>query len=155
MKKILAVISLISLVGCTSSTQIVSDAEGNDKINTMRLSCNGPYEITQDFIGWRGVLTRVLVIDDFEVKVGASEDGKVVIVMDAHQLKNEYNDPFTWNSKTHSLASNESYQAVRKVLDKNNVEVIKVRSLESFGNIDGYAIELASDGYSVLKPYTK
>jgi hypothetical protein len=153
MKRIYILIILALLSAC-STTSPVKTSEDAEAINALTMSCKKPYILPQDCSIWSGA-TRKLEINGFVVKVGASDDGKTVLVMDARSFRNTLSDPFTLNSKTHSTASNNSYHAIRKVFDENDIEVLRVRPLKSFGNINGYVLELKSDGYSLLKTYTK
>jgi hypothetical protein len=125
-----------------------------DSINAVTMTCNRPYVLKQDCSIWNGA-TRRITIDGFHVKVAGSEDGTVVLVMDANMLGNQFGDFFTINSPSHSEASNHSYHAVRRVLDEAGIEVIRVRPLRSFGDINGYVLELAADGYSLLRTFSR
>jgi len=128
--------------------QVVTPIQGAKEgkvINSISMTCKSPYLLEQDCSIWSGA-TRSIVIDGFEVKVAGSKDGKVVLVMDSKWFSNSF-------SHTHSKASNNSYYAIKKVLDAEKIEIIRVSPMKSFGNIDGYILELAEDGYSVLKNY--
>lgn len=154
MKKWIFIFTFITLIGCATTTT-VSTSSDNEAINTLTMSCSSPYALTQDCSIWSGA-TRTVYIRGFEVKVAASKDGKVILVMDANIIKNTlFDNPFTFNSKTHSDASNSSYHAIRTILDKNSIGVTKVRPLKLLGNVDGYILELTSDGYSLLIPLTQ
>jgi hypothetical protein len=152
MKEIVIVGMVALLAGC-ASTHTVQDANDADTINTLSMSCSSPYALEQDCSIWSGA-TRSIVIEGFEVKVGASKDGKIILIMDSKLISNSFSDVFTLNSPTHSKASNNSYYAVREVLNKEGIIVNRVRPLRSFGNVDGYVLELASDGYTLLKKYS-
>jgi hypothetical protein len=54
----------------------------------------------------------------------------------------------------HSVASNESFLAVHRLLERNGVSIVRFRPIKSFQKIDGYVLELDCDGYSLLKRYT-
>jgi len=112
-----------------------------------------PYLLEQDCSIWSGA-TRKIKINDYDVKVGASEDGKIILVMDAEFLRMTATEFYTLNNPTHSVAVNNSFVIVKKVLNKNNVKINRVRALKSLGNIDGYVMELDKDGYSLLKKFT-
>ena len=147
MKFILSLFIALFSAGCVM-TPPVEEAEGEAPINTLSMSCKKPYLLTQDCSIWAGA-KRSISIEGFEVKVAASEDGSQILVMDAKLLKNTFSD-FYLNSPTHSKASNDSYHAIRSLLDKAGVEVKKVRPLKFLGNIDGYVLLADGDGYAVL-----
>ena len=153
MKKIVIISIAVVLAGC-AATPSVQDANEAETINSVSMTCNSPYVLKQDCSIWSGA-TRDVIIDGFEVKVGASEDGKVILVMDSKLFSNSFGDFFTLNSPTHSRASNNSFYAVKKVLETAGVKINRVRPLRSFGNVDGYVLELAGDGYTLLKNYSK
>jgi len=148
MIKIVSIICALLLTGC-STTTIVTDAQGNESLNTLGVSCSTPYKLTQDCSNFSGA-TRTITLDGFEVNIAGSSDGKVVMVMDANLLKNSFSDIFTLNSKTHSDASNTSYHAVKKALSKHGITIFKALPMRLLGNTDGYVLELDSDGYKIL-----
>lgn len=155
MKHIL-VIGIVGFIASCASAPSVKEENEADTLSSLRMSCGSPYPLTQDCSGWSGA-KRKITIEGFDVKVAASADGKIILVMDAKLVANTAADmfSFTFNSPTHSKASNNSFYAVRKVLDKEGVKIKRVRPLRSFGNVDGYAVELESDGYTLLKKYSK
>lgn len=150
--KIIVLIGIFFLAGCASTT-VVTDAENNQSINTATMTCKKPYILTQDCSIWSGA-ARKLSIDGFPVKVAGSEDGSIILVMDAHLFANSFSDPLTFNSATHSEASNNSYYAVKKVFKQENVNIQKVIPLRFWGNTDGYVLELDSNGYEILTKYS-
>ena len=152
MKYLTAVVLSFSLIGCATVPE-VQNSDTSDALNTVKLTCSEPYKITQDCNNWIGA-SRKISIDGFDIKIGATSKGNIVIVMDAKWLANSLANPFHLNNPTHSRASNNSFDAVKKILTQNNIKISRVRPLKSFGNIDGYILELSSDGYSVLKKYS-
>lgn len=151
--KTLALVCLAAVLAGCAATPTVKDANDAETINTVGMTCESPYALKQDCSIWSGA-TRSVIIDGFEVKVGASEDGKVILVMDSKLFANTFSDFFTLNSPTHSRASNNSFYAIKKTLDEAGIKINRVRPLRSFGNVDGYVLELASDGYTLLKTYS-
>jgi len=127
-------------------TSTVSEAEESEPINMISMTCTKPYQLEQDCSIWSGA-TRSIVIDGFKVNVAGSKDGKVVLVMDAKLFSK------IW-SKKQSQASNNSFHAIKKALDEEKIEIIRVRPIKSFGDIYGYVLELAEDGYSILKKFS-
>jgi len=127
----------------------VTDAQGNESLNTLGVTCSSPYVLSQDCSNFSGA-TNTVVIDGFEVKLAGSTDGKFVMVMDANLVSNSFSDIFTLNSKTHSDASNMSYHVVKKILTTHNIKILRVLPMRSFGNTDGYVLELDNDGYQIL-----
>lgn len=144
MKKFLTIVFAAMLVGCAEMPS-VQEANDADAINTVSMSCNSPYPLEQDCSIWSGA-TRNISPGGFEVKVAASADGKVILVMDSKLFSN-----LLLGGSTHSKASNDSFHAVKKTLDSAGIKINRVRTLRSFGNVDGYILELDSDGYSLLK----
>ena len=155
MKNIFTILMLTVFVSACATPQTVGDASSEDSINTVSMTCKKPYVLSQDCSIWSGA-TRTLDINGFKVKVGGSEDGKVVLVMDSKSVSNLlFKDVFTLTNQTHSIASNNSYYAIKNILEEKNIKINKVRPLKSFGNINGYVLLLDEDGYTTLKEYTK
>ncbi len=152
MKRLVTIGLYLTLMGCVAVPEVTS-SDTSDAINTVALSCQKPYEFTQDCNNWAGA-SRKIIIDGFEIKVGATANGNTVLVMDAKLFANSLTSVFTVNSPKHSRASNNSFESVKKVFAQNNVKINRVRPLKSFANIDGYILELPSDGYSILKKYS-
>ena len=154
MRKLILCTLPVFLAGC-ATIHTVPQASHEDSVSWLTLACNKPYVLAQD-CSWFSVATRAIVLNGMDVKVAASADGRIILVMDAHPFRDTMlGNPFTFNSKRLSDASNNSYYEVRKVLDDNAVEVIKVRAVKTLGDIYGYLLELAADGYSFLIPFTK
>ena len=156
MKKIIIITTAFLLSACASTTT-VKGSKDSESINTAFMTCSSHYEFSRDCSIWTGA-TRTVEIDSFEVNVGATADGKTILVMDADLFKNTVKgltNPFILNSPAHSEASNNSYQAIKKVLDNSNISINKTIPLKSFGNIDGYVLELNNDGYTSIISYTQ
>lgn len=151
--RLLGLFAILSLVAGCASTTVVTDAQGHEAINTVGMTCKKPYELSRDCSIWSGA-TRKIDIEGFELKIAGSEAGTEVLVMDAHLFKNSMSDIFTLNSPTHSQASNQSYNSVKKVLTAENISIKKAVPLRSFGNVDGYVLELDGDGYKKLIEYS-
>ena len=152
--KIIIIAGLVAVLSACAATPSVTGADDTATLNTLTTTCKKPYRLTQDCSIWSGA-TRKIDLGGFIVKTGASADGKVVLVMDSNLVSNTYADLLTLNSPTHSAASNNSFYAVKRLLDKAGIKILRIRPLRSFGNVDGYVLELKSDGYSMLKKYTK
>ena len=155
MKYVVAFVLITLTIGC-ATTSVVADASSEEAISSISMSCKKPYELKQDCSIWSGA-TRTISIEGFDVKIAGSEQEDIVLVMDAHLYTHSALEGLTWHlaEDYHSVASNNSFEAVRKVLLENGITILRVRPLKSFGNIDGYALELDSDGYSLLKGYSK
>lgn len=122
------------LAGCVP-TAPVDDVGDNQSINPITISCKKPYVFTQDCSAWSGA-KRKINIDGFDVVVAGSEDGSIIVVMDAHFYKNILIDnPFILSSQNHSKASNNSYYTVKKILKQHGINILKVRPLELWGDI--------------------
>ncbi|MGB0458836.1 MAG: hypothetical protein ACPGGM_02340 [Porticoccaceae bacterium] len=152
MKWIIYVV-IFFLIGCVH-TAVVTDAEGNKIINSITMSCKKPYVFTQDCSAWSGA-TRKITIDNFDVVVAGSEDGSTILVMDSHSFTDMLTeDPFILNKPTLSRASNNSFYAVKRALEEKDIIIQKVTALGFMGDIDGYVLELDTDGYQHLIGYT-
>jgi len=138
--------------GC-SSTQPIEGSE--DAISTLSLSCKKPYVLTQDCSFWSGP-KRTIELEGFEIKVAANESGDVILVWDAHLYLHSTLDGFrrVFGKEYHGVASNNSFLAVRRLLERNGVNIVRFRPIKSFQKIDGYVLELDCEGYSLLKRYT-
>jgi|GEM_PF-2515936 len=155
MKKTIVLGLSLTLLGCVEVPEVqkTNISGSSDSINTVALTCKSHYPFTQDCNVWLGA-TRKVNLDGFEVKVGGTADGKAILVMDAKMFENSLTSIFTLNSPKHSRASNNSFYAVEELLKEKGVEITRVRPMKSFANIDGYILELNSDGYSFLKEHT-
>lgn len=137
--------------GCVS-TPLVEDAAGEEDVSTVSVTCEKPYKLTQDCSSWSGA-KMVVAVDDHELRVAASADGDVILVMDAHLWANSFalRDFFLMNSPTHSRASNSNFEVLKEFLEGKGVKIERVRPMTSFGNIDGYFLELDRNGYNFLR----
>lgn len=149
-----ALLITAALSGC-STTPAVPEAMGEDTISGITMSCKKPYVLTEDCSVWSGA-KRSIELEGFPVKVGASEDGKTVLVMDARLFSNAFKEGFTLNlaEDYQTVAANNSFEAVQKVLRKDGVTINKVRPIVTLGRINGYVLELDSDGYSTLQQFS-
>lgn len=146
---------IVSLVAGCATVNTVSSSRDEYAIPTSSMIPKPPYPLVQDYGALVGA-KRTLSIDGTDVKVAATLDGKTVLIMDAHPILNGLQEPpFMLNFPIHSEAVNNGCLAVQKVLHDNRVEILMTRPIMEMGDIDGYVLELASDGYSVLKGYTK
>jgi len=153
MKRLVTVGLSLTLMGCVAVPEVTS-SDTSGAINTVAITCKKPYKLTQDCNNWIGA-SRNISIGGFGAKVGATSDGKTILVMDPHPFKNMIlSNPLLLNSPKHSKQTNSSFEAVRQNFVENGIKINRVRPLKSFGNIDGYIMELSSDGYSELKKYT-
>ncbi len=109
-------------------------------ISALRVSCKKPYKLDQDCSIWTGA-KRTIKINEKEIKVAGSADGKIILVMDNKIIPN-----------------NESvsccFQLVKEKLAVNGVEIIKVTKLVFDKRDYGYILNLNNDGYSFLKNLT-
>lgn len=142
--------SCLLLLGCAipgMSVPVVEDAAGESPIIPGLALCSKPYRLEQDCDGWA---TRKVMVGNRPFGVAGSKDGTIVLLMDtpvailAPQL--------TIANKAHNEAMNENYRALRKFLDSKSIAVKRVRPLRTIdGRIEGYFLELGSDGYSLVK----
>lgn len=141
-------ICFLPLFLCACTTPPVSDT---DEYASSFFSGCGDFELTQDCSNWNGA-TRKRSIDGFLVQVAASTDGHKILIMDAHLIKNTISDTWRFHigEDKHSTYVNESYHVIKVLLTIKNVSILQTTRIGQFGEIDGYLIELDSDGYSVL-----
>jgi hypothetical protein len=138
----------VALGGC-ASTPVIDQAVAEDSINTVAMTCSSPYPLEQDCSIWSGA-TKQVVVGGRPIKVAGSADGKIILVMDPNIFANSMKDFFLLNSPTHSKANNISVLVLQEFLASKGVLIKRVRPLRSFGNTDGYVLELETDGYSHL-----
>jgi hypothetical protein len=62
-----------------------------------------------------------------------------------------FSNQFILCNPAHNTAVNENYRVVREYFDSKSVSVKRVRPVQRVATIDGYLLELGSDGYSLLK----
>ena len=142
----------IMVAGC-ASTEIVQGAHKEEMVSTFRVTCNNPHKLTQDCSNAMGA-KRTIRIADKKIKVAGTEDGKTVLIMDAHPLRNAVLTGVTlFMYDAQSEENNYSYMRVKWALEKNGIHILKVVPMYSTGSVDGYFLELDGDGYSVLKQY--
>lgn len=154
LKKLLLLILIMLSSGC-ATVQVIDKGKKSDHISTFSLTCKKPYIFTQDCSNWWGA-NRTITIEQYDVKIAGSCNGNIILVMDAHLLKNTFlSNPFLLNAPRHSHAVNNSFEAVQKVLRESKIEILKVVPVKAMGNIDGYVLETDGDGYSILTTYSK
>lgn len=146
---------LLAICGCATPTTTVTESKSlESSIDTLCMTCKDPYPLTQDCSIWSGA-TRKLSINGFDVRVAGSEKGDIVLVMDAHYVRNVvFGNPFDLGFPRYNQAVNKSFEAVKEVLVDEKLELLEVIPVASI-TLDGYVIKLNGDGYSILKKYTK
>lgn len=152
MQRVIALAAL-GLSGCVA-VPVVEQASDEQPIKTSQISCTAPYALTQDCDpSWLGA--RILNVDGVEAAVAATADGEIVLVMDAHPIRNMLlSNPYVLNSPRHSRATNSAHDAVRMALEKNGVQIVRSIPLKTFSDTSGYAVHLDGDGYEILRKYT-
>jgi len=139
--------SVTILTACGTTTTV----KGTDMLNAAWVTCERPYHLTQDCSEWTGA-KREVRLGGKPVKVAASQDGKIVLVMDPHPLTHATlrgASLFTYDAQ--SKGSYESYDAVRSLFEVHQINVLEVKPMGSTGSIYGYFLVLQDDGYSVIK----
>jgi hypothetical protein len=154
-----AIISIAGIVlspglsGCIS-VPVVEQAIHEKPVSIFEMGCSKPYELKQDCGGLFGV-QRILRIDKFDVAAAATEGGDTVLLLDSHMFRHALlNPPLILNSPGKSRESNAIYFAVRGVLEKNGINILRAIPVRGMGDTEGYFLELSGNGYAVLKPYT-
>lgn len=141
--------------GCSARNKAVPEASGQPTVSAAAASCQSPYELTQDCSIWSGA-KREIQIEGFAVRIAGSFDGRTVLVMDKNWLLNAFKTGLVFETKDFaSEANNTSFDAVKNTLLANGIKVERVVTMASLGSIYGYYLFLDSDGYSLLKRYTK
>jgi hypothetical protein len=148
--KIFFIFASCLLSGCVATTSVVGSAAGEKPITLSGLSCTNPYLLEQDCSNFSGA-TRKVMVGNRRVAVAGSKDGTIVLLMDADTGFSEFIRPLLLSNPTHDTAVNENYRVVRAYFDSKSVSVKRVRPVQSARSIDGYILELGSDGYGLLK----
>lgn len=114
--------------------------EFDDQISALTTTCKKPYKLDQDCSSWSGA-KRTIKINEKEIKVAGSTDGKIILIMDKQFVPDDAR-----------LSS--CFQLVKEKLLSNGIGIIKVTKLVTGKKDYGYILELNGDGYSILKNYT-
>lgn len=154
MGKILVLIfSIVTLSGCASS-EVISEAKGKKMLNAFFVSCKKPYYLTQDCSAMWGA-KRKLDINGAHPKVAATEDGKIILVMEPHPIATASFTGFVLEMHDYSsTANNNMYYLVKDVLSSRNIQVEDVVPIASSGSVQGYFMFLNENGYEILKGYS-
>lgn len=115
-------------------------AEYPGKISALSMTCNKPYKLGQDCTIWSGA-KRTIWIEEQEMKIAGSDDGKIVLVMHDRLV-----------DEASVLAC---FNLVRdELLEKAGIHIMNVVKVVNKGKIKGFVLELDGDGYSFLRNYT-
>jgi hypothetical protein len=112
----------------------------DDQKSAFSLSCKKPYKLDQDCSIWTGA-KRTIRINEKEINVAGSADGKIVLIMD--------NKLVTDNAKL-SLCC----RLVKEKLLANGIGIIKITKFIMGKKDYAYIFDLDNDGYSFLKNLT-
>jgi hypothetical protein len=157
MPRTILICILTVLAGCVDVKPVADAAVADDMVEWLpprTFNCTKPYQLTH-YCDWASGGTYRAVIDHFDIDLAFSDDGRVVLITDAHQDWHDvFRNPFIFNSPTTSGAVNRSYQLVRRVLDHAGIPVERVRAMKMYGNIIGYVLELREDGFPPLAAYS-
>jgi hypothetical protein len=156
MKKIVLASCVIAISGCVN-VPVSTEAIGQSPTKFTSLSCSSPFLFTQDCSKSEALFgTRIIKIEKAEVAITATEDGKNLLMLDAHYVKHQLaTPPFVFNSFVVSNASNAGYSSIKTALETHGVHIVKASPVVMFNSdIYGYVIELDTEGYSYLKKYT-
>src|SRR3989338_6748959 len=145
---------LLILSGC-AGRYVVPEAQGKKFINSATVSCKKPYVLTQDCSSMWGA-KRVLNINNNKVKVAASADGKVILVMDKSPILSSAKAGLAWPVyDSYSKGNSDNFNVIKYALLNHKIEMLDVKPMGFLGHLDGYFLILNQDGYSVLKQYTE
>jgi len=151
--KISVVAASCLLSGCMTagmSSPVVEAASGEEPISSVDLSCTKPYLLEQDCSDWVRA-TRKVMVGNRRVAVAGSKDGTIVLVMEEDTASTVLARQISLHNTERNEATNENYRVVRAYFDSKSVSVKRVRVVRMPAMIDGYILELGSDGYSLLK----
>ena len=141
---------LVCFAGCATITPVPGSVDQESANYVTVCSSCGIKQNCSFFSPSRA--TKKITIDGFDVKLGGSEKGDVILVGDAKVIGNRIKDCFKFkiNSPTHSEAANQSCIVVKNALEKEGIQVKKIRPARSFWSIDGYVLDLDKDGFNTL-----
>jgi hypothetical protein len=91
------------------------------------------------------------MVGNRRVAVAGSKDGTIVLVMEEDTASTVLARQISLHNTERNEATNENYRVVRAYFDSKSVSVKRVRVVRMPAMIDGYILELGSDGYSLLK----
>lgn len=140
-----ASIILACLAGCGGMPPVVPDAEGVESVSAIGMGCNKPYKLTRSCSGFSGA-TREVRLSGVEFKIAGTEDGTVVLIMNARQLSNAARGKST-------EASNIAYEVAKKHLVDRGVEIRLVEPVASGSLLAGYIVTTDADGYALLSEF--
>ena len=140
---------VLSVVGC-ASTNIYSE-NGLEKVSAIGLTCSKPMVFTKDCSSLSGA-TKAIKIENYKMKIASSDDEKTILVMDNSPVVNSFKSGLTLGIKDYtSESSKNGFEAMKRFLSANNINITRVVVMESAGTVFGYIVELSEPGYEVLK----
>lgn len=128
----------------------VEDASPEEWVSEWKASCSEPYRLTQDCSDLSGA-RREVIIEGIRLKVAGSEDGKIVLIMDSKTIGEGFKTPIEQSSKNINLG----YNAVKKELTEQNIQIEKAVAVKLLDQVRGYYLILDGDGYSIIKAYSE
>jgi len=66
-------------------------------------------------------------------------------------LKGSFHDIYHQNQQPHGNAINTNHYAMKAFLSSVGIKVLRVLPMQSFGNTEGYMLELDGNGYCALR----
>jgi hypothetical protein len=132
------------------SSPVVEAAAGEEPISTAGLSCTNPYLLEQDCSNFWGA-NRPVMVGNRRVAIARSADGTIGFIMEEHRPSKVLAIQTELQNPARNEAVNENYRVVRSYFDSKSISVKRVRPVRGVSSIDGYILELGSDGYSLLK----
>lgn len=126
-----------------------------EKIPVGFVTCKKPYLLEQDCSYFSGA-TRTVEFDGHKLRIAGSNDGRILMVTEDSPILHGVTDGLTLGfSDTRSDANIECFEVVKVKLLSSNINIIRtIKIVDGYGRIDGYLLELDSDGYSLLKEYS-
>ena len=125
---------------------------GVDDTSTILVTCNNPYELTQDCSNIFGAEKKI-VIKDLKLGIFGNQEGNVVGVMTRSVWVTGFKKVYSIGLFTDDNMLHEALGEVEKVLKQNSIHITNKVLMKSFGPTDGFFLELDGDGYSILTQY--
>ncbi|MDP2433411.1 MAG: ankyrin repeat domain-containing protein [Pseudomonadota bacterium] len=136
---------VVGMASCASvGEDVVPEALKETPISGLLMTCDSPYQLTQDCSATTGASRRI-VLDGIEARIAGSKDGKHVFLMNAPPggmdfLVTQYDTEL----------SNSVYYALQRVLRNHGMKIERVVPVGNLGKAVGYLLEVDGDAYSIL-----
>lgn len=131
------------MVGCVSTPPtVVVDAQSQNFVDAIAMTCEVPYELTRDCGSIFGPSAKV-EIHGVAMEIAGSEDGKLIVFKGGSVFDRR------------GEGNNEAYDALKTLLTENQIQITRVVPLVSANILMGYAVHTDVAAYDMLDPYRK